>query len=126
MKKLWDRQVAHIDRRIGPLEWLGVRRELRKAAFRKRRGVPSRDMSLEACFDLVDLRLAEQYGELQPDGERAAKLQWRLLRERLLKRRLAQRRAVRSRTRVRRTDTKINLWRRRREWLRDAEEARRA
>ena len=122
MKTLWERQIAHVDRRVGPLEELSVRRQLRKAAVRKRRGLPSRNMSLEATFDLLHMQLAARKGEY-PYLKLAAKLQWGLLRERLLERKRAQRQAARNRKRVSVHDTKINLWRRRREWLREVEEA---
>lgn len=120
MKTLWGRQTAHIDRRVGPLEWRGARKRLREAAVRKRRGFPSRNVSLEAAFEMVELRVRARKGET-PDSELVAKLQWRLLRERLLERKRAHRMAARKRARVSVTDTKINLWRRRREWLRAAE-----
>ena len=123
MKTLRDRQIAHIDRRIGPLEWLGARGQLRKAAVRKRRGLPSRNISLEAMFDRLHRQIAARKGE-PPDHELAAKLQWQLCRERLLERKRTQRDAARHRTRVSADDTKINLWSRRREWLRMAEELR--
>lgn len=122
MKTLWDKRIAHIDRQVGPLEWRGVRGQLRKAAVRKRRGLPSRDVSLEAAFDQVNLRFAARKGEV-PNPDLVAKLQWRLLRERLLERKQMQRDAARRRARPRVSDTKINLWRRRREWLREAQAA---
>ena len=123
MTTRWERQIAHIDRRVGPLDWVGVRGQLRKAAVRKRRGLPSRNISLEAMFDRLHRQIAARKGE-PPDHELAAKLQWQLCRERLLERKRTQRDAARHRTRVSADDTKINLWSRRREWLRMAEELR--
>lgn len=123
MTTLWDKRIAHIDRRVGPLEWRGVRGQLRKAAVRKRRGLPSLSVSLEAAFDQMNLRIAARKGEA-PNPELLAKLQWRLLRERLLERKRMQRNAARRRVRRSVIDTKINLWRRRREWLREAQAAR--
>lgn len=123
MTTRWDKQIAHVDRRVGPMEWLGVRGQLRKAAVRKRRKLPSRNISLEAMFDLLHMKVAARKGGPQ-DCELAAKLQRQLCRERLLERKRTQRHAARHRTRVRADDTKINLWRRRREWLRMGEELR--
>jgi len=97
---LWEKRIAHIDRRVGPIEWRGVRGQLRKAAVRKRRGLPSRDVSLEAAFDQVNLRFAAREGEV-PNSDLVAKLQWRLLRERLLERKQMQRDAARRRARPR-------------------------
>lgn len=31
MTTRWERQIAHVDRRIGPMEWPSVRGQLRKA-----------------------------------------------------------------------------------------------
>ena len=123
MTTRWERQIAHIERRIRPLEWLGVRGQLRKAAVRKRRKLPSRNISLEAMFDRLHMKIAARKGEPQ-DRELATKLQWQLCRERLLERKQAQRHAARRRRRVSANETKINLWRRRREWLRMAKELR--
>lgn len=120
MSTLWDKRITQIDRQVGPLEWRGVREQLRKDAVRKRRGLPSRSVSLEAAFDQVSLRIAARKGET-PNPELVAKLLWRLLRERQLERKLVQRSAARRRARPRVSDTKINLWRRRREWLREAQ-----
>jgi len=121
MTTLWERRIAHIDRRVGPLELRGIRGRLRKADVRARRGLPSRNVSIEATFDLLELKLATRRGE-PLDSDLVAKLQWRLLRERLLERKRASRQAASSRRRVSVDRTKINLWRRRREWLREAEE----
>ena len=115
--------MAHIDRRVGPLEWRSVRSRIRKAAVRARRGLPSRNVSLEVTFELVNLHVAARNGESQ-DRELAARLQWQLLRERLIERHRTQRDAAHRRRSVSVGTTKINLWRRRRDWLRMAEELR--
>jgi hypothetical protein len=119
MKTLRESRIAHIDRRVGPLEWRGVRMQMLKAAVRRRRGLPSRNVPAEAVFKLLEMKLTKRKGEL-PDCQRAEKLQWLLLRERLPDRKRAERQAARRRTRVSGNDTKINLWRRRRDWLRSA------
>lgn len=108
--------------KLGSLESRGVLRQLRKAAFRKRRGLPSRDMSLEAAFDQVNLCIAAHEGKaVNPDL--VAKLQWRLLRERLLERKQMQRAAARMRARRKVSNTTIKPWRRRQEWLGEAQAA---
>ena len=78
-------------------------------------------MSTDLAFDLLDLHVAKRKGQAL-DPERAALLQWRLLREGLSERKRAQRRAALRRARVNVNNTKINLWRRRREWLRGVDD----
>lgn len=121
MTKLWDRRIAKIDRRVGPLEWRGVRRQLRRAAHRKRRGLPSRTLPFELVMDRLKLDFSRKLGEkVNPDI--AAKLQWGELRERLLERGRAKRDAARRRARRSVFDTRINVWRRRRDWLRTVQQ----
>jgi hypothetical protein len=120
MKTHWDKRIAPIDRAVGPLEWCSVRGQMRKAAVRKRRGLPSRNVPAAAAFEMLEAKRANRLGEL-PDARRAERLQWLLLRERLLERKRAERRTARRRTRPSVNDTKINLWRRRQDWLRIAE-----
>lgn len=117
MTKLWERQIAHVDRRIGPLEWRCLRHDLRKAALRRRRGLPSRCKSLEATFEWVKLKALTRMGA-QSTPHAALKLEWLALRERMLERKRTAREAARRRTKRNVLDTKINVWRRRQEWLR--------
>jgi hypothetical protein len=120
MTTLWERRIAHIDRRVGPLEWRGARRQLLKAAVKKRRGLPSRNIPADVVFDLVGLKVAARKGD-PPNREMARKLEWRLLRERMLERKRAALAAARRRVRRSVEDTRINLWRRRQDWLRAAQ-----
>lgn len=122
MKTLWERRIAHIDRRVGPLDWPGVRRQMLKAAVRRRRGLPSRSVSSEVLDELLAVEIAKARGE-PPDPVCAAKLQWMRIRDRLLEHKRAQRADSRRRTRFGVNGTKINLWRRRQQWLREAEAA---
>lgn len=117
MKSLWERQIGHVDRAVGPLGWRSVHGQIRKAAIRKRRGLPSRNVPAAAVFEVLEVKRAKRKGEL-PDARRAEKLQWLLLRERLLERKREARDAARRQARPRVSDTKINLWRRRWDWLR--------
>ena len=91
---------------------------MRKAAVRKRRGLPSRNVPAALVFELLEMKRTKRKGE-PPDARRAEWLQWLLLRERLLERKRAER-VARRRTRPSVNDTKINLWRRRQDWLRIA------
>lgn len=125
MKTLWDRQIAPVDRAVGPLEWRSVRARILKLAVRKRRGLPSRSVSTDAMFELLTIKAAKRRGE-PPDVRRVVKLEWLLLRDRLLERKRAVRQATRRRTRPSVNDSKINLWRRRRDWLRSASAGQRA
>lgn len=121
---LWERRISHIDRRVGPLHERPVRKQLRKAAARKRRGLPSRNMSLDLAFRILDLHWVRLRGETPPGAE-VARLEWQLLRERVIERKRTQRDAARCRSRVCGNRIKINLWRRRSEWLAEVEESRR-
>lgn len=122
MKTLWERRIGHIDRRVGPLEWPGLRRRMLKAAVRHRRGLPSRSVSSDVVDEMLAIKAALFRGE-RLDGDRTARLQWMQLRDRLLELKLVRRAAARRRIRVSVNSTKINLWRRRQQWLRDAEAA---
>lgn len=123
MTTLWERQIAHIDRHVGPMEWRSLRSGMRKAVFRARSGLPSRNTSLESTFELLNMQIASRGGEPH-DPELAANIQWQRLRERMLERKLTQRAAAHCRRRVSVGTTKINFWQRRRDWLRTAEEHR--
>lgn len=117
MMTFWERRIAHIDRPVRPLEWRGARRQLLKAAIKKRRGLPSRDMSFDVMLALVNLKVSRRAG-VMPKRELLENLEWRLLRERLLERKRAVREAARRRVGRSFAETKIDLWRRRRDWLR--------
>jgi hypothetical protein len=118
---LWERRTAKtIDRRIGPLEYRHLRRQLRKASFRRRHGLPSRNLPLELVVDRLKLKLTRRLA-VQADPDVAARLQWRVLRERLLERGRARRAAARRRARRSVLDTRINVWRRRQDWFRSVQ-----
>lgn len=120
MKTLWERRIAHIDRRVGPLDWPDVRRQMLKADVRHHRGLPSRSVSSNVVDEMLAIKAAQFRGE-RLDGDRTARLQWMQLRDRLLERKRVRRAAVRRRTGFGVNGTKINLWRRRQQWLREAE-----
>ena len=117
MKTHWDSRIAPINRAVGPLDWRSVRGQMRKAVVRERRGLPSRNVPAAAVFEMLEAKRANRKGE-PPDAQRAERLQRLLLRERLLERKRKVRGTARRRVRPSVNDTKINLWRRRRDWLR--------
>lgn len=120
MSTLWDRRIRHITRPVKATHMRCVRGQLLKADFQERRGLPSRNLQSELVF--TKLRLKLKPGKQDPDAQAARRrLELALIRSRLLERKRKQRDAARRRARPSVTDTKINLWRRRRDWLRAAE-----
>ena len=120
MTTLWERRISHVDRRVGPLEYRSLRGRALKAAVKKRRGQPSRNLPLGLVFELLRVKRANREGA-PPDLGSTAKLTWRLLRERLLERKRTACDRARMRGNRSADETKIYLWRRRLQWLRAAE-----
>lgn len=119
----WERRISHIVRRVSPLKWKGPRRQRLKAAIKRLRKQPSRNFPSDLLCESLRLEFAKRRG-VQPDPDDVRRLEWRLLRHRLLERKRAKRNAARSRVRRSVDTTKIFLWRRRRDWLREVESAR--
>jgi hypothetical protein len=90
---------------------------MRKADVRKRLGLPPRHVPAAAVIEMLEAKRANRKGE-PPDALRAEQLQWLFLRERLLEQKRVARGAARRRARPSANDTKMNLWRWRRDWLR--------
>lgn len=116
----WERQIRHIDRPVKPTRLGVLRGQLRKARVRALRGLPSRALPAELVVKRITLRAQWRRGSPQA-AEALAKLELTILRHRLAERRRAKRDAARGRRRPRVDNTSINLWRRRREWLREAQ-----
>lgn len=116
----WERQIRHIDRRVKPTRLGELRGRLLKAKVRARRGLPSRDLPHELVFKRITLKLQQRRGSLQA-AESLAHLDLVILRYQLGERRRSKRDAARRRRRPRVEDTRINLWKRRRDWLREAQ-----
>jgi hypothetical protein len=97
-----------------------VRGQLLKAEVQARRGLPSRNLPSELVF--AKLRLKFKLGKEDPDAHAARRLlDLEIIRSRLLERKRKQSNAARRRASPSVMDTKINLWRRRRDWLKAAE-----
>jgi len=103
----WDRQVAHLVRPVKPTRLRSLQRQLTKAAVKARRGIPTRDHTEDSMACGTAARCDER---VRADAH-----------DRMLQRKRAQRHAARRHARPSVADTRINLWRRRREWLREAE-----
>ena len=122
MKTHWDRQIEHIVRPVKPTGLRGLRAQLLKAQVKARRGLPSRNLPADLVVAKIELDLGHQ----RPAGasghaQAVDRLERAKAHERMMERKRAQRRAARQRARPSVLDTAINLWRRRREWLREAE-----
>jgi len=120
MTRTWDRRIRHITRPVKATRMRSVRGQMLKAEVQERRGLPSRNVPPELCF--TKLRLKFKPGAENPDVQAARRrLELDLMRSRLLERKRKQRESARRRRRPSVMHTKINLWRRRREWLRVAD-----
>ena len=120
--KHWERSIRHLDRRLGPVEqvrWL--RGRLAKDAVRALRGLPTRSVPGELVLERLRLRFDHNPADpaTQQALERLARAETH---DRLTERKRAARHAAQRRRRPGRDSTKINLWQRRREWLRRVEE----
>jgi hypothetical protein len=102
MKTYWDRQIGHLIRPVNATGLGGLRGPMIKAQVRARRGLPPRDLASGPA----------------PAGDRLERVKRH---ERLMARKRAQRQAARRRARPSVANTGINAWRRRQEWLREAE-----
>jgi len=115
----WERQIRHIDRPVKPTKLGVLRGQLIKAKVRALRGLPSRNLPGEFVFRKIRLRAQLRLGAPQA-AQDMAQLELAIRRYRLAERRRAKRDAARRR-RPRVENTSIYLWRRRRDWLREAE-----
>jgi hypothetical protein len=116
----WERRIAHITRLVKPTALREVRGRQIKAEVKRQRGLPSRNLPGELVFERLRLEYGPEAGEpqtlLKLDRLRLAEIH-----DRLLERKRSIRDAARRLRRPSVNDTKINLWRRRREWLLRAE-----
>lgn len=120
MTTLWDRQIRHITRSVNPTRMRGVRGQLIKADVKARRGLPSRNLPAELVFERIRLKLKRGADEPEVLAARA-RLDRACIHDRMMERKRNQREAARRRARPSVLNTKIFLWRRRRDWLRQAE-----
>lgn len=124
MTTSWERRIRHIDRKVKPtaMAKLGLRSQLLKAKVKERRGLPSRNLPADLVFERIRLKIGRQAESLEA-ADRLDRLRRREMHERLMERKRNQRRAAYRRARPSSADTRINLWRRRQQWLREVEEA---
>jgi hypothetical protein len=118
MTTLWDRRIRHFDRPIKATRLRCVRRQLLKADVRRRRGLPSGHLPADWVFEKLRLKRAKSGPHAQAARERLERAR---MHDRMLERKRDQRDAARRRARPSVLNTKINLWRRRRDWLRRVE-----
>lgn len=114
MTTLWDRQIRHITRAVKPTRMRGVSAQLIKADVQARRGLPSRNLPAELVFEKVRLRLKRSTDDPEVQDARE-RLDRACAHDRMLERKRKQRDAARRRARTSVLNTKIHLWRRRRE-----------
>jgi hypothetical protein len=126
MSIVWQQRIRHFDRPVKNRHMKTFRSQMLKAAVKKRRGKPSGNHSGEYVFASLSLRREARRGKSDPASAAAAarKLLWLRLRERMLEKKRAERRAAQRRRRPSVTDTRINLARHRREYLRSQDEMR--
>lgn len=123
MSLTWEKRIRQVDRPIKRRNQQFIASVLRKAKHRQRRGLPSRDVPLSLVFMTLDIRLADKKPQFSSSSEpdvSKSHYELALIRSRLLERKQGALTKVRAR-RVRVTDTSINLWRRRQDWLRRTE-----
>jgi hypothetical protein len=124
MSLTWEKRIRHVDRPVKRRNRRILASVLRKEKHRKRQGLPTRNIPLNLVFMKFDVRLAAKKSQFSPGSEPEVlkrHYELALIRSRLLERKQAALAKIRAR-RVRVTDTCINLWRRRQDWLRKAEE----
>lgn len=118
-----EKRIRHVDRPVKPRNQRVVASVIRKEMHRRRRGLPTRNVPLNLVFMKFDVRLAARKSQFSSGSEpNVLKRHYELalIRSRLLERKQAALTKIRAR-RVRVTDTCINLWRRRQDWLKKAE-----
>ena len=123
MSLTWEKRVRHIDRAIKRRDQRVVASVLRKDKHRRRRGLPTRNVPLQLVFMKLDVRLLTRNSQFSPGSEPNVlkrRYELALIRSRLLERKQAALTEIHAR-RVRVTDTCINLWRHRQDWLKKAE-----
>jgi hypothetical protein len=122
MMTIWERRIGHIDSKVKPtaIGKLGLRGRLLKARVKKRRGLPSRSLPIELVLERMAIKFESQTDGLGDDG-RVDRLHRVEMHERLMECKRRQLAAARQRARPSVADTRIYLWRRRREWLRRVE-----
>lgn len=120
MSTSWDRRIRHTTRPVKPTQLRALRGQMRKAKVTELRGLPSRNLPSEIVFRRLELNLQRRLGSPQA-AEDLAKLEVVAVRYRLGERRRSRREDARRRRGPRADRTAINLWRCRRDWLRDVE-----
>ena len=123
MSTTWEKRIRHVERAVKRRNQRVVASRLRKEKHRQRRGLPTRNLPLKLVFMKFDVRLAAKNSQFSSGTEpKVLKRDYELalIRSRVLEKKQAALAKIRAR-RLRVTDTCINLWRRRQDWLKMAE-----
>ena len=123
MSLTWEKRIRQVDRPIKRRNQRFIASVLRKEKHRQRRGLPSRNVPLSLIFMKLDIRLADKKSQVSSGSEPSVlkrHYELALIRSRLLERKQTALSKIRAR-RARVTDTSINLWRRRQDWLKKTE-----
>lgn len=122
MRTLWETRIRHIDRPVKPTRQHRLRRPELKAKVKARRGRPSRNLPSALVMEQMRLKIDARFNADSPDVQRRLdRLGSKMLHTRMMERKRVARAAARRRARPSVDQTRIYLWRRRLEWLHDAE-----
>ena len=118
MSLVWEQRIQHFDRPIKRSHYRYLKSGQRKSVWRATRGLPSRNrpwalMAEELRHNILSKHTSASQEELKM---RRMRLEWELMRSRLLERKRRERAMIRHR-KVTADRTCINLWKRRRDWL---------
>jgi hypothetical protein len=119
MSITWSKAIRHVDRAVKPTQLRRMRSMLLKADVKRRRNKPSGSLPSELVFAKLRLRIQSKTGQ-DVDTLALARIDAWQRRYRLNERKRERRLGARRRARPSVKKTKINLWRRRQQWLQAA------
>lgn len=111
-----SKAIRHVDRAVTPMQRWRMRSKLLKALVRRWRKKPSGALPSELVFAKLRLRIQAKAGQVVDPLAQVGLDEWQR-RYRLSERKRERRDAARRRARPNVENTKIHLWRRRRQWL---------
>ena len=118
MSIVWDQRIRHFDRPIKRRHYRRLKSRQRKSVWRATRGLPSRNRPWALVTEGLRIKILTKRDTPSQEElvKRRMRLEWELLRSRLLERKRCERAKTRHR-KIAVDRTCINLWKRRRDWL---------